>query len=456
MKKAKRKGLVQQSNPTKRLKVDAATTHKAVKKHRDRSAVELVPSHEIDLSDCDVDNLDEYKDFDRFLHNLDPQALAKKSQRQKSGLKPEPRHDLARRESEDNSVINNDNSIMETETPSEVDFKAERHSTPAMVTHEPETIRSFQGHRKSTDYEDVVRSFRDVGDTSSRLPIIMTDGTLQHVIIKETLEAPQISEASRFHSSAGSKKDGRSESPVESAVAHTQEQLAKLAMEIIEDPEEHIDKIGKIKDIQHHSKPLECRYAIMTLSVVFRDIIPGYRIRPLSVLEKAEHTTKDVRRLRHFEQTLYTQYQEYVASLVELAKTPRNKGPCPTPFKDTAVTAACALLDSAPHFNFRTDLLGIIVNQVCRRTVDPLFIKCRTALENLLQEDTEGEASLDALRVLCKRLKDREYQVDESTIAIFLHVNLLNAMESRGSTTKIDHVKHKKKERQFRTKKCNH
>ena len=48
---------------------------------------------------------------------------------------------------------------------------------------------------------------------------------------------------------------------------------------------------------------------------VFRDIIPGYRIRPLSDKEKAEKVSQIVQRTRDFEQGLVGIYQLYLRTL---------------------------------------------------------------------------------------------------------------------------------------------
>ena len=52
---------------------------------------------------------------------------------------------------------------------------------------------------------------------------------------------------------------------------------------------------------------------------VFKDIIPGYRIRPLTDKEKAEKVSQIVQRARDFEQGLVSVYQSYLRTLeVEL------------------------------------------------------------------------------------------------------------------------------------------
>jgi nucleolar complex protein 3 len=48
---------------------------------------------------------------------------------------------------------------------------------------------------------------------------------------------------------------------------------------------------------------------------VFKDIIPGYRIRELTVKEKAEKVSQMVARTREWEQGLVSVYQNYLKCL---------------------------------------------------------------------------------------------------------------------------------------------
>ena len=48
---------------------------------------------------------------------------------------------------------------------------------------------------------------------------------------------------------------------------------------------------------------------------VFKDIIPGYRIRPLTDKEKAGKVSQIVQRARDFEQGLVSVYQSYLRTL---------------------------------------------------------------------------------------------------------------------------------------------
>lgn len=57
------------------------------------------------------------------------------------------------------------------------------------------------------------------------------------------------------------------------------------------------------------------KLAFLSQQAVFRDIVPGYRIRPLTEKEKAEKVSQMVQRTRDFEQGLVSVYQAYLRAL---------------------------------------------------------------------------------------------------------------------------------------------
>jgi nucleolar complex protein 3 len=57
------------------------------------------------------------------------------------------------------------------------------------------------------------------------------------------------------------------------------------------------------------------KLAILSQLTVFKDIIPGYRIRALTDKEKAENVSQMVARTRDWEQGLVNVYQNYLRSL---------------------------------------------------------------------------------------------------------------------------------------------
>ncbi len=60
------------------------------------------------------------------------------------------------------------------------------------------------------------------------------------------------------------------------------------------------------------------KLSIVTQMTVYKDVIPGYRIRPASEDAPGEKLSKDVRNLRTYEQALVSGYQGYIKVLAKL------------------------------------------------------------------------------------------------------------------------------------------
>lgn len=247
--------------------------------------------------------------------------------------------------------------------------------------------------------------------------------------------------------------------PVKEQIRRAQEELAKVATQLNEDPEEYpgaFKAMSRIGDSQIMAIKKICMVTQMT---VYKDVIPGYRIRP-STEEAGEKLSKEVRRLRTYEQALVTGYQGYIKKLAYFAASPSaetsTRG---QPISTIAINCACTLVNSVPHFNFRGDLLRILVKKLSTRKVDADFVKCRETLETLFKEDEEGNASMEAVSLLSKMMRAKEYRVDESVLNTFLHLRLLGEFAGKASQDRADRPtdgyngKKLKQKKQFRTKK---
>jgi nucleolar complex protein 3 len=177
----------------------------------------------------------------------------------------------------------------------------------------------------------------------------------------------------------------------------------------------------------------------VTQLAVYKDVIPGYRIRSLTLEEQKIKVGKEVRRVRGYEQALVSGYQAFVQDLGRLAKAGRRASS-----KDTAamariaISCACSLLVAVPHFNFRGDLLKIIVDKLSTKGLDETFSQCLDTLIKVFRGDDEGRISRDAITLLTKMIKAREYNIQEQVLNTFLHLRVLTEFKHKASQTKID------------------
>jgi nucleolar complex protein 3 len=322
------------------------------------------------------------------------------------------------------------------------------------------------GWNLEQDYESGPRKQKKKEKENTRLPIKTAEGRV------EQIRVPQV-ESQDEESWLGS-EDGDYEQktpitieekivvPARQQILEAKEELARIASLINEDPEEHAGGFRTLASIATSSNPTVRKLALATQLAVYKDAIPGYRIRPIAEADQTEKVSKDVRRLRAFEQTLVGSYQGYIKDLASCAKpTKSEKTEAAASVMSVAISCACALLLAVPHFNFRGELLKILVAKLSSRKIDVDFVKCREAIEHLFRNDDDGTYSLDAVSVITKMMKSRNYQVDESVLNTFLHLRLLTEFSSKASQNRVDkpvadsnlNGKKPKFKKEFRTKK---
>ncbi|MCJ1308346.1 hypothetical protein MMC25_001999 [Agyrium rufum] len=323
------------------------------------------------------------------------------------------------------------------------------------------------------DYENRPRKQSKKEKESKRLPIKTAEGRVEPLQVLDENEDVDSWLGSDGEAN-GQNANGTPESVVEEPkvsqrqqILDAKEELARVAMLISEDPEEHSGGFKTLAEIATSRNVTVKKLALATQLAVYNDAIPGYRIRPPSELEQSEKLSKEVRRLRSFEHSLVSSYQGYVKELGKYAKAHTKLNVTSEEARGLATLAincACALLLAVPHFNFRGDLLKILVDRLSRRKIDENSRKCRETLEQLFREDEDGKASLDAVTLLTKMIKARDYQVDESVLNTFLYLRLLSEFSSKGSRDGIDRAaadedettskgKKPKFKKEFRTKK---
>jgi nucleolar complex protein 3 len=247
--------------------------------------------------------------------------------------------------------------------------------------------------------------------------------------------------------------------PARQQVIEAKEELARIASLLNEDPEEHIHALKTLATLAESDNVTVKKLALATQVSIFKDLIPGYRIRPLSEEAMGEKISKDVKKLRTFEQRLVTGYQAYVEHLTRLSKMSGHKNEFTAGVASVAISCACNLIVSVPHFNFRGELLKLLIGKLSTRRVDADFVRCREALEKLFESDEDGNASLEAVTMLTKMMKGKNYHFDESVLNTFLHLRLLSEFSQKASYNAVDkpepeyvNGKKVKAKREFRTK----
>lgn len=175
------------------------------------------------------------------------------------------------------------------------------------------------------------------------------------------------------------------------------------------------------------------RLAVLSLLAIFQDVIPSYRIRLPTSAEMAVRVSKETKQLWNYERALLTSYQQYLKLLDSLwergngiqhsNKKKKNQHDIHTttlsPLSVTAILCLSELLKSASHFNFRSNILSIVVRQMNHRTCDEVAIACCNSIAHVFEHDAQGEIALEAAKMISKIVKDRFEKSDgKSAMAI--------------------------------------
>lgn len=337
-----------------------------------------------------------------------------------------------------------------------------------------ETVKSAELFARAADwdleqeYEQRRRSKKQ--KESNRLPIKTAEGQVQR--LKEEVAEPG-SESDSFLGSGSDEDDSETaetspgetepvmQTPLKQQILAAKEEIARNATFLNEDPEEHAGAFKKLAQIGGPDSPVAVqKLSLAAQAAVYKDVIPGYRIRLYKDEDLGTKVSKEVRSTRQYEHALVTGYQAYVKRLGSLAKVRKGDQDTMT-LRSVAINCVCTLLLSVPHFNFRTELLNVLVHELANRESTPDFVKCVQTLEKFFADDDDGAPSLEAVSILTKMMKAKDYRIREEVLNTFFHLRLLDELsgpapsrsERSGDISKLHGKKAKKEKFEHRSKK---
>ncbi|KAF9080475.1 hypothetical protein BGX23_002101 [Mortierella sp. AD031] len=355
------------------------------------------------------------------------------------------------------------------------------------------------------DYEQAPRKAEGwTQKASTRLPIKLADGRIKEVEdnrvrpseVKGDESEDEVVDSDFAEEDDGEQDDDEEEVeeeekpakklPKKVVLAQKKEEMATLAQTIIADPEANVGQLKKLRVMAQDPSDVIKKLALLTQLAVYKDILPGYRIRPLSEKEQSVTVSKEVAKLRDYEQSLLLNYQHYLQSLEKIlsqdksgkegeeAEAAASKGATPSltapisaaaggddaatkkakaDLATVAIHCMCNLLTSVTHFNFRLNLMTALIARMSRRHWSELSETCSKALKEVFTEDEAGEVSLDAVKLITKMIKSKSYLVHPNVISAFLTLRLKEELPTRTNGDEENPRKRKKKEKVHISKK---
>ncbi|KAK9844945.1 hypothetical protein WJX74_008987 [Apatococcus lobatus] len=222
------------------------------------------------------------------------------------------------------------------------------------------------------------------------------------------------------------------------------QQIAMAASHVLQEPEGQLGDLRLLVTLASDKDPQTARLASLSLLAVFRDILPGYRIRLPTEKEQEVVVSKDVKRLRDYESTLLRCYQAYLKALLA-ASRPGKATPGGPVGQRVATKCLCGLLVAVPHFNYSQDLLQAIVPLLANQD-EAQQRMAAGAVKEVLAGDLEGSLSLTAVQLIADLVRRKNCMCPPHVAAILLSVNV-------GEVTLLDKEDAKGKHKAKRRKK---
>ncbi|XP_076154624.1 nucleolar complex protein 3 homolog [Alosa pseudoharengus] len=210
------------------------------------------------------------------------------------------------------------------------------------------------------------------------------------------------------------------------------ERIAKLGSAILADPSANIKKVKELRAMLMETDPSVAvtvrKLVMVSLMEIFKDIVPAYRIRPLTEAEKTARVKKETQQLREFEEGLVSQYKFYLENLERVVKDWKQKKEkasgavsldCYRGLAEVAIRCMCELMVALPHFNFHNNIIVMVVPHM-NDPVRKVNEMCSDAVKKLLRQDKLGEASLALVKVMSGIIKSRNYHVKPEMLKTLL------------------------------------
>ncbi|KAH8914426.1 NOC3p-domain-containing protein [Atractiella rhizophila] len=214
-------------------------------------------------------------------------------------------------------------------------------------------------------------------------------------------------------------------------------EIAILGREIVADPENSLNYLKRLSALtgrtflDHTSEnsekhvPIEIpirALAILSLLAVLLDIIPGYRIRPLTDLEKAAKVSQIVQRQRDWEDGLLKIYRNFIAMCEKEIKEK-------TKLEGASIKCLCDLMKEKTYFNFSQEVMEVLTKRISSRHWDQSSEICLSAITSVFESplDQSFSSSLSLVRLLSKSIRARSFSVNPKLLSCMLSLQLHDA-----------------------------
>lgn len=242
--------------------------------------------------------------------------------------------------------------------------------------------------------------------------------------------------------------------------------IAAICMSITANPEDCFTKKGandtddkqkyKVSDLlslMETTDASEFELVIMSALLVFRDIIPGYKIRMAeNSSTAAAPLKKETKAMREFELSLLKAYEKFLYVLDQTVldglgnpKQPVDKWNLKAKLGLSALRCQCDLIKTVFHFNYRSTLLLSIVTRSAQSS-KIIHSMCCDTITTLLKQDKVGDLSVEIVQMFSKVLVAMKHDVPASMLKCLTSVRLtVHADKAKSVRQKAKNERKKRK-----------
>ncbi|TYH91943.1 hypothetical protein ES332_A13G148600v1 [Gossypium tomentosum] len=387
-----------------------------------------IADDDIEVSDEDLKFVDENKDYAGFVSRLDTHSINKQVTRVEGVNEDalEALYEKRRRKTLEHKE--NEKSVVQVDPVDALPVK----SLDGEVYY-----RTFSQTAEVTENEgDIDKSVVKLTKAERRAKLKKTKKEAKKMG-KELAKTEEVQPTQQEAALAEVKEDLTAEEAFEAK----KRKLAELGMALLADPEANIKSLKEMLQFAKDGDHSILKLGLLSLLAVFKDIIPGYRIRLPTEKELEMKVSKEVKKMRFYESTLLSAYKGYLQKLLALEKQPR--------FHHVVVRCICTLLDAVPHFNFRESLLVAVVRNI-GSSDDVVRRICYSTIKSLFTSEGKhgGEATVEAVRLIADHVKVHDCQLHPDSVEVLMSLSFdddLGKPEVQEGNNKMKNKKNKKR-----------
>ena len=186
------------------------------------------------------------------------------------------------------------------------------------------------------------------------------------------------------------------------------QRIALAAQALLAAPESALSThLKPLLELSRDQDQVVARLALLSTLTVYKDILPGYRIRLPTEKELEVQVSKGIKKLRDYESALLKSYQAFLKILLQAINLSKA-GQAPPQHGRVAIRCLCGLLTAVPHFNYTTDILQVIIPNCAAKDEKTKSMCVETLRDLLANEKTEGRVIKETVQLIADMVKKRK------------------------------------------------